>query len=338
MRFSVIVPVYNVEEYLGECLDSIVCQDYFDYEVVIVDDGSTDGSAAIYKRFAAEADVPVQIVRQENKGLLQARRAGVKVANGDYFWHVDSDDRLAPRAMDTVSEIIDELHPDVVLIGLSESPTFDSLLPGGMPGEQRFYTEESLNDVRSAFLDGYIANMVTKIARRSCVDVYSDYSRYGKMQLGEDQLQSLFVLDNMKSAACVREPLYFYRPNASSITANYREGQIAQYAIVKEAVYQQAVEWDAKWTGHKFAEAALAGYLANGFYDMRKNVGMRWHRRQFQEFRDTTLYAKAIGRRKSLRLEQRVFFMLLEKNMDLLAYWCLLGCRAVTPFARRMSR
>ena len=276
MRFSIIIPVYNVEEYLGQCLDSIAHQDYSDYEVVIVDDGSTDGSASIYERFAAEADVPVRIVKQENKGLLLARRAGIKAANGDYYWHVDGDDGLAPNAMCAVSGIIDELDPDVVLICLSESPTFGSVLPGGLPGEQRFYTGESLNDVRSAFLDGYIPNMVTKIARRSCVDADSDYSPYGKMQLGEDQLQSLYILDNMKSAACVREPLYYYRPNASSITANYREGQIAQYAMVKEAVHRQAVAWDSKWPGNGFAETALVGYLSNGFYDMRKNADGKW--------------------------------------------------------------
>lgn len=338
MRFSVIVPVYNVEDYLEDCLASIARQDYSDYEVVIVDDGSTDGSAAIYERFASEADVPVHIIKQENKGLLQARRAGIKAANGDYFWHVDGDDGLANQAMDAVSGIIDEFNPDVVLIGLSESPTFNSLLPGGMPGEERFYSGESLNDVRSAFLDGYIPNMVTKIARRSCVDVDSDYSRYGKLQLGEDQLQSLFLLNSMRSAACIREPLYFYRHNASSITANYCEGRITQYAVVKEAVYRQALEWDAKWTGHDFAETALAGYLSNGFYDMRKNVGVKWYQRQFQEFRNTSLYASAITHRKSLRLEQRVFFDFLERKSDILAYWCLLCCRATTPLVRRTAR
>lgn len=78
MRFSIIIPVYNVEEYLGQCLDSIAHQDYSDYEVVIVDDGSTDGSASIYERFAAEADVPVRIVKQENKGLLLAAVPGSK--------------------------------------------------------------------------------------------------------------------------------------------------------------------------------------------------------------------------------------------------------------------
>ncbi len=338
MRFSVIVPVYNVEEYLEQCLYSIAHQDYSDYEVVIVDDGSTDGSAAIYERFAADADVPVHIVKQENRGLLLARRAGIKVANGDYYWHIDGDDGLAPHAMRAVSGIIDELNPDVVLICLSESPTFSSVLPGGMPGEQLFYTEGNLNVVRSAFLDGYIPNMVAKIAHRSCVDVDADYSRYGKMQLGEDQLQSLYILDNMKSAAFVREPLYYYRPNASSITANYREGQIAQYAMVKEAIHRQAVEWDSKWPGHGFAKSALVGYLSNGFYDMRKNADKKWFHKQFQEFRDTPLYAEAIGRSEDLRLEQRVFFALLQRKMDFLAYWCLVVCRAATPLVRSLNR
>ena len=144
MRFSIIIPVYNVEEYLGQCLDSIAHQDYSDYEVVIVDDGSTDGSAAIYERFAAEADVPVRIVKQENRGLLLARRAGIKAANGDYYWHVDGDDGLAPHAMCSVSGIIDELNPDVVLICLSESPTFGSVLPGGCPANSVSIPEKTL--------------------------------------------------------------------------------------------------------------------------------------------------------------------------------------------------
>lgn len=338
MRFSVIVPVYNVEDFLGECLASIACQDYSDYEVVIVDDGSTDGSAAIYELFASEADVPVRIIRQENKGLLQARRAGIMAAHGDYFWHVDGDDGLAPHALLTVSKAIEDTNADVVIVGNSGSIDFDSILPGGVPGTQRFYEAEDVNFIRSSFLSGAVPSITLKIAKRSCVDRDGDYSGYGRLQLGEDQLQSLFILDSANSVVCIREPLYFYRANADSITSRYREGQTTQYSLVKEKVYRQAVLWDAKWPGYRFAEISLIGYLSNGFYDMRKNVDAKWYRRQFQEFRNTPLYAKAIRRYRSLRFEQRIFFVLLEKKMDLLAYWCLLGCRAATPLARRMSR
>lgn len=338
MRFSVIVPVYNVEDFLGECLTSIARQDYSDYEVVIVDDGSTDGSAAIYERFASEVDVPVQIIRQKNKGLLQARRAGIMAANGDYFWHVDGDDGLAPHALLAVSKAIEDTDADVVIVGNSSSIDFDSILPGGVPGNQNFFRAEDVNFIRSSFLSGAIPSITLKIAKRSCVDRDCDYSGYGRLQLGEDQLQSLYILDSANSVACIREPLYFYRTNAGSITSRYREGQTMQYARVKEEVYRQAVLWDAKWPGNRFAEISLTGYLSNGFYDMRKNVGAKWYRRQFQEFRNTPLYAEAIRRCSSLRFEQRIFFALLEKKMNLLAFWCLLGCRVATPFARRMSR
>lgn len=338
MRFSIIIPVYNVEKYLGECLESIVGQDYDDYEVVIVDDGSTDGSAAVYERFAAEADVPVRIVKQENKGLLGARRAGIKVARGDYLWHVDGDDALAPNAMQAVGGEIARTGADLVLIGACDTLNFDKALPGMAPGNQRFYGLDGMILIRSYFLAGAIPTIWSKIAKRACVDLDRDYSEYGKLQLGEDQLQSLYILDHAESCACLREPLYYYRPNSSSITAKYREGQTAQYATVKDTVYRQALEWDKKWPGHGFADTMLTGYLSNGFYDMRKNVDAENFARQFQEFRETDLYGKAIGHATSLRFEQKAFYSLLNKKDDRLAYCWLLLWRAVTPVVRGLSK
>lgn len=338
MRFSIIVPVYNVERYLGECLESVAFQDYDDYEVVIVDDGSTDGSAAVYERFAAEASFPMRIVKQGNSGLLRARRAGIKAAHGDYLWHVDGDDCLAPGAMRTVSKTIDEYEPDVILLGMSEAKDFTTVLPGNLDTTQGHYAGNEMNEVRMAFLRGAIPNMVTKVASRACVDIDHDYAEYGRLQLGEDQLQSLFILDAATSCCCIREPLYYYRPNSTSITSRYREGQIADYALVKEAVYRQAVLWDQKWPGYKFTESMLAGYLSNGYYDMRKNVGTRHFTKQFQEFAETSLYPTAIEYRGVLRADQRVFYALLNNKNYVLAYWCILICRAMTRLVRKASR
>ena len=338
MRFSIIIPVYNVERYLGECLESVARQDFGDYEVVIVDDGSTDGSAAIYERFAAGADVPVRIVKQANKGLLGARRAGIKVARGDYLWHVDGDDGLAPHALKHVSDEIDRTGADLVIIGASDSAGFDKMLPGMVSGYQKLYESDDVNIIRVSFLSGAIPSVCMKIANRSCVDLDCDYSEYGKLQLGEDQLQSLYMLDKASSVVCLREPLYFYRPNDASITARYREGQTANYAAVKDAVYRQAAAWDSKWPGHDFAKTALRGYLSNGFYDMRKNADAKQYRRQFQEFRDTALYSEAIIHGSGLRFEQKMFYSLLDKKRDGMAYLWLLACRAATPAIRAVSK
>lgn len=337
MRFSIIVPVYNVERYLEYCLNSIAQQDYFDYEVVIVDDGSTDGSSAIYERLVSGFSVPVQIIKQQNGGLLSARRTGIKAAKGDYLWHVDGDDAIAPHAMRRVGRAIDCVQPDLVLIGLSESSNYDYLLPGFMPGEKLFYRNDEINIVRHAFLQGYIPNLVMKIARRSCVDVERDYSEYGRLQLGEDQLQSLCVLDRAKSVLCLKEPLYYYRTNEDSISARYREGQVTQYSLVKDSVYRQAVIWDEKWPGMGFSETALDGYLSNAYYDMRKSADLKLFRRQFQELRDTELYKRAVGRTFNLRGEQKLFFTLLLKKLDMLAFLCLLVCRFFTPFVRKVK-
>ena len=337
MLFSLIIPVYNVENYLDYCLNSIVSQDFLDYEIIIVDDGSTDDSASIYARFAAEARVPVQIVKQKNSGLLQARRAGIRVARGDYLWHVDGDDGLAPHAMVAVSKEIEKSNPDLVLIGASDSDNFDQLLPGTVPGQQCFFQDEDVNDIRLSFLSGAIPSICFKIARRTCVDIDRDYSEYGKLQLGEDQLQSIYILDKARSVSCLREPLYYYRANRNSITAQYREGLTSQYVVVKEAIYQQALIWDKVWPGGRFSEVALTGYLSNGFYDMRKNVDGRNYSRQFQEFRDSSLYGEAFKYRPNLRVEQRMFYSLFSKGPDLFSYWYLSICRAAVPLVRKAA-
>jgi CDP-glycerol glycerophosphotransferase len=97
-RISVIVPAFQVEAYLGECLDSILDQGVADLEVVVVDDGSTDESAAIARRYA-ERDDRVRLVRQANHGLGHARNTGIAAAGGDFLSFVDSDDRLPDGAL-----------------------------------------------------------------------------------------------------------------------------------------------------------------------------------------------------------------------------------------------
>lgn len=92
---SVIIPVYNTEQFLEDCLNSVLAQTFTDFEIIAVDDGSTDNSAAIVKQFAAK-DNRIVIIHQENKGISEARNTGIKAARGNWITFVDSDDMLAP--------------------------------------------------------------------------------------------------------------------------------------------------------------------------------------------------------------------------------------------------
>src|SRR4051794_25232839 len=110
-RISVVVPIYNVEPYLEECLDSIARQTYSDLEVVMVDDGSKDNSPEIAERWASK-DRRFRLVTQPNGGLGSARNTGIKHAGGELLAFVDSDDYLAPNAYQLLVEALDETGSD----------------------------------------------------------------------------------------------------------------------------------------------------------------------------------------------------------------------------------
>lgn len=115
MKFSFIVPAYNSASFLRRCLDSIADQDFDDYEVIVVDDGSTDTTSDIALAYG-QANARIKLIRQANAGQGAARNAGMAAASGEYFWFVDSDDWLMPGAVYRVSRIIEKTDPDVVLL------------------------------------------------------------------------------------------------------------------------------------------------------------------------------------------------------------------------------
>ena len=107
MTFSILIPVYNVEKYLRECLDSLLHQSFLDWEAICVNDGSSDGSAAILEDYASK-DSRISVISQANGGLPVARNTGLDVAKGDYILFLDSDDWLEPDALKILSENLQE--------------------------------------------------------------------------------------------------------------------------------------------------------------------------------------------------------------------------------------
>lgn len=104
-KFSIIIPVYNVEFYLKECIDSVLLQDFQDYEIICVNDGSTDNSLEILKSFS---DSRIKIINQENQGLSCARNSGLDIALGQYVWFIDSDDKIAENSLSELNKLIDQ--------------------------------------------------------------------------------------------------------------------------------------------------------------------------------------------------------------------------------------
>lgn len=116
MKFSIIVPIYNVEKYLMDCIDSVLSQNYSDYELILVDDGSSDGCPRICDDYAAK-DAHVCVVHQENGGLSAARNAGIQRANGEYILFLDGDDCLYENVLSELNRCVERYNAPEMIIG-----------------------------------------------------------------------------------------------------------------------------------------------------------------------------------------------------------------------------
>ena len=121
MKLSIIVPIYNVAAYLRKCVDSLLAQDISDYEIILVDDGSTDNSGAIadeilnaFRLSPLASRLDMRVIHQQNAGLSAARNTGIQAAQGDYIMFVDSDDYLQPNVLGTLMGQVEREHLDVL--------------------------------------------------------------------------------------------------------------------------------------------------------------------------------------------------------------------------------
>lgn len=257
MRFSIVVPVYNGERYLQECLESVARQTCGDYELVIVDDGSTDGSGAIADKFAGERE-GVRVLHGENQGPLLARRRGLSHCRGEYVVFLDSDDVLCSDALEIISRSIDETGADIVSFRFSRHEDFStkddlSFLPEGV------YAGCDYRLFEKAVCAGLSNSLWGKAIRLCRIDVDAAYGAYARLMLAEDLLQLLPIVDAAGSFARIEDVLYFYRPNEASSTAAFKHS----YVDNTERVARRLLEYGGRWgMGDEAMDGALRLYVS----------------------------------------------------------------------------
>lgn len=241
-RFSVIMPVYNVGAYLDESVGSVLAQTYGDYEVILVDDGSTDGSGEKCDVYAA-GHPNFRVIHQENRGLLLARRIGLRNASGDYVVTLDSDDELHPDALALISGAIDRWSPDIVAFDYSRSVAYIPYGPASLDIKGGFYEKEQYNEFKKIVCRGRHNSLWSKVFRRTIVDADADYLPYQGMTHAEDLFQLLPMVDCARSFVYLPRPLYFYRINTGSVTKRYRPRQLDDLCIALSRLLNYADKW-----------------------------------------------------------------------------------------------
>lgn len=216
---SVVVPVYNVEQYLRQCLDSICNQTYGSLEIICVDDGSTDNSPQILKEYQ-DRDSRIKIVTQSNAGLAAARNAALDCATGEFISGVDSDDFLSPGFYETGMRYM-EADVDVVELCLQPFGKDEKLVKELDNFYKRKEKEKVIVDGRS--INKFTFTFMNKIYRRSILERY--HIRFPKGLWYEDVPFSRSYLSMCRSAYLLTDRLYNYRIREDSIMGQTRRSR-----------------------------------------------------------------------------------------------------------------
>lgn len=255
-KISIIVPVYNVEVYIEKCIDSLINQTYKNIEIILVDDGSTDKSYDICKKYS-ETDNRIKLIHKNNGGLSDARNVGIDNATGKYITFVDSDDWLSYDYCDIMIKEINETKADIVMSNLvyvySNDYTFEV--------EEKFDKKSYTNvEALEKFEDTVSVVAVSKLYRR---ELFEDL-RYKVGKIHEDEFMFHKIFFRAKKISHLDIELYAYRQRENSITTS-------KYSLKKldaiEAL-EDRMNFYEKNSLHNLKEKTRALYM----YLLRKNI------------------------------------------------------------------
>ena len=250
---SVIIPVYNVEDFIGECINSVLNQTYKNIEVILVDDGSTDGSGEICNTYSDER---ITVIHQENKGLAEARNVGIAAANGEYIYFIDSDDYISKTLIENLLMSIVKTGSLIACCNYTRKK--DELYSGYVLDAKIMDTFSAINGL---FNDrGYRFYVWNKMFHRSIFE----HVTFPKGELYEDIKPMYQAFKSVNHIAYVNKALYFYRNRPDSITHKYSE---RSYDRVRAINY---IMRDCK-DNHELFNSLIPKYASNYLYYLNES-------------------------------------------------------------------
>ncbi len=241
--FSIIIPAFNAERFIEECLCSVVVQDFNDYEVIIVDDGSTDATQTISASFLSRFS-SASLINKNNEGVYRARIDALKAAKGRYVIFLDADDLLSPDALQIIWSVLSLNHfPDLLLFG-SSSCYSDVCEASHLSYDSQIKcTPVNLDKYKSDVLSARNNTLWGKAIRRELLP--TNVTKYSSLHIthGEDLVQLLICTDLCDSVFEIPNQLYYYRISSSSTTAHYDASKLSSLDAVFDALFDFGSRW-----------------------------------------------------------------------------------------------
>lgn len=226
---SIIVPVYNVEKYLKACIDSILVQQLEDYEIILVNDGSTDASGEICNEYAQKYE-KIKVIHQKNGGLSSARNTGIDNATGKYIGFVDSDDYIVPEMYKNLVETAKKYNAQMVTCRyfcFEDQPDVENISIKGKKMKSKISVYNTEDTLKEFFIRNIPESVCTNLY---LAELWSKY-RFVEGEINEDTNVVYKLLASSKKTVVLDEKFYGYRKRYGSIT---NSGYSDKFKVVKE--------------------------------------------------------------------------------------------------------
>lgn len=278
--FSIIIPAYNVSDYIEECLESLERQTYKDFEIIIVDDGSTDDTLAVCKSLLSKfPNTYIQVVHQCNQRQIAARMNGIDHANGEYCLFVDADDKLVANALEVIKGAIDKYSADIIIYN-----GVRFWVGGSAPFWQHYRNDDFLmeNEDYQKFLQEAVStsrfnNVWNKAFKREVLLKSRRFENVSFLNLEEDYLMQLPWYDTAHSAVYIPQNLYLYRFNPESVTQ--KKFNVDRYRVAA-FLFKESMPYYKKWNVPDAENKCIRKFIARTsaaikqFYSQESNLSI----------------------------------------------------------------
>jgi glycosyltransferase involved in cell wall biosynthesis len=300
--FSIIIPVYNVEDYLNQCLDSILCQTYSKYEIVLVNDGSTDSSFQICQKYHKDFS-QIKLINKENGGLSDARNRGLNESEGDYIIFTDSDDYwIGNYVLNDLNNLIKEFDPDLII---HEESRFFAEKDVICKHNQRFIKEKKgkFDDyvIDLVYYDLFVASAWDKVIRRSILIDNKLFFPLGRKS--EDIEWCARLMHYIDTFSIYSKSFYIYRQvRKGSITTNVTEKHIEDvYFMVKNGL-------NAPKSDSESINQAIENYWAFNYVVILKDFYVLSSKIRSNIWNDILSWKYLLQRKRNIRVDKVVKF------------------------------
>lgn len=234
--------VFNVVNYIDEAIESVINQSFKDFELIIVDDGSTDGSFSKCECWAGKYPETIKLIKTDHQGSLIARRAAMKASSGEYLYLMDSDDVLLDNeAFAKIACTIKGTNADMVFFNATrDRSTMQKWFNYDFSNGELFEGEKLAEIYNLVFTGNDFNTLWSKVFNRRLVDWGIDYSEYGCVCNGTDIFQALPIIFSAKKICCLDEILYYYRETLGSIVYSLNKNTFISFAMI----YQREKEYE----------------------------------------------------------------------------------------------